>query len=63
MNGAAWVSIIALFGWLVLALSSFRAHRVGAGKTLVMGLAWLSIFFLVAAVFSVIAPEQSPWRP
>ena len=63
MNGTAWVSIIALLGWLVLALSSFRAHRIGAGKTLVMGLAWLSIFFLVAAVFSTVAPEQSPWRP
>lgn len=63
MNSMAWVSIIALVGWLVLALSSFRAHRVGAGKALVMGLAWLSIFFLVAAVFSAVAPEQSPWRP
>lgn len=63
MNGAAWVSIISLLAWLVLAISSFRAHRVGAGKTLVMGLAWISIFFLVAAVFSAVAPEQSPWRP
>ena len=63
MNGTAWVSIIALSGWLVLALSSYRAHQVGAGKTLVMALAWISIFFLVAAVFSAVAPEQSPWRP
>ena len=63
MNGTAWVSIIALVGWLVLAIGSFRAHQVGAGKTLVMGLAWLSIFFLVAAVFSAVSPEQSPWRP
>lgn len=63
MNGTAWVSIVALAGWLVLALSSYRAHRVGAGKTLVMGLAWISIFFLVAAVFSAVAPAPAPWRP
>jgi len=63
VNGTAWVSIVALAGWLVLALSSYRAHRVGAGKTLVMGLAWISIFFLVAAVFSAVAPAPAPWRP
>jgi hypothetical protein len=63
VNGTAWVSIIALVGWLVLAIGSYRAHRIGAGKTLVMALAWLSIFFLVGAVFSAVAPEQSPWRP
>jgi hypothetical protein len=63
VNGTAWVSIIALVGWLVLAIGSYRAHRIGAGKTLVMALAWLSIFFLVGAVLSAVAPEQSPWRP
>jgi len=63
VNAMAWVSIISLVGWLVLALGSYRAHQIGAGKTLVMGLAWISIFFLVAAVFSAVAPEQSPWRP
>jgi hypothetical protein len=63
VNANAWVSIIALTGWLVLALGSFRAHRVGAGKTVVMALAWGAIFFLVAAVFAVVGPEPSPWRP
>jgi hypothetical protein len=58
-----WVSIIALSAWLVMALSSYRAHQVGAGRTLVIALAWISIFFLVAAVFSAVAPEPSPWRP
>lgn len=60
---SAWVSIVALAGWLVLALSSYRAHRVGAKKTVVLILAWVSIFFLLAAVFSAVAPEPSPWRP
>ena len=63
MSEYQWVSIVALSAWLILALSSYRAHQVGAGKTLVMGLAWISIFFLVAAVFSAVAPGPSPWRP
>jgi hypothetical protein len=58
-----WVSIVALTGWLVLALGAFRAHRVGAGKTVVMVLAWLAIFLLLAGVFALIAPEPRPWRP
>lgn len=63
MNGYAWVSVIALTGWLVLALGSYRAHRVGAGKTLVIMLAWGAIFLLVAGLFAAVAPEPSPWRP
>jgi hypothetical protein len=58
-----WVSIIALSGWLILALSSYRAQRVGARKTVVMALAWVSIFFLLAAIFSAVAPPPTPWRP
>ena len=63
MTEYQWVSIIALLAWLALAASSFRAHRIGAGKTVVMVLAWGAIFLLVAAVFGVVAPEPSPWRP
>ena len=54
MNGTAWVSIVALAGWLVLALSSYRAHRVGAGRTLVMGTAWLALFLLATGLFLAI---------
>ncbi len=63
MNGYAWVSIIALVGWLVLALAEFRENRVGARKTVVMVLAWGAIFVLITAIFAVVAPEPSPWRP
>ena len=50
MTGNSWVSLIALSGWLVLALSSYRAHRIGASKTLVMATAWLAIFLLVTGI-------------
>lgn len=49
-----WVSIAALIGWLVLALSSYRAHRVGARKTVMWGLMWGAIFLLVAAISTAI---------
>ena len=54
MTGYGWVSLIALTGWLVLALGSYRAHRIGAGKTFVMASAWLAIFLLVVGIFTVV---------
>ena len=54
MTGYSWVSLIALVGWLVLAVSAFRAERVDLCKALMMALAWVSIFLLVAAVFTVV---------
>jgi hypothetical protein len=56
----AWVSIVALVGWLVLALGSYRAHRIGAKKTVVLALAWISIFLFVAAVFAAVSPGGRP---
>lgn len=50
MTGSGWVSLIALTGWLVLALGSYRAHRVGTGKTLLMVTAWTGIFLLVTGI-------------
>jgi hypothetical protein len=52
-----WVSIVALLAWLVLAVGAFRARQVGARKTVVMAFAWISLFFLVAAVFSAVSLE------
>lgn len=54
MTGLGWVSLIALTGWLVLALSAFRAHRVGAKKALTMALTWGTIFLLVMAIFAAV---------
>lgn len=54
MSGYAWVSVIALTGWLVLAAGSYRAHRIGAKKTVVMAFAWGAIFLLLAAFFAAI---------
>ena len=54
MNEGSWVSLIALGAWLILAVSAFRAHRVGARKMITMGLMWASIFVAVALIFHAI---------
>ena len=54
MSGTAWVSLIALSGWLVLALGSYRAHRIGAGKTVVMAMTWLAIFLLLVGIITMV---------
>ena len=53
MNAYGWVSLIALTGWLILAAGSYRAHRVGAGRTWLMATAWVGLFLLVTGVFVV----------
>ena len=52
MSPGAWVSLIALSGWLILMVGAFRARRVGGKKMLAMALAWGAIFLLVAAFIS-----------
>ncbi|MEE4154042.1 MAG: hypothetical protein V2I27_07765 [Erythrobacter sp.] len=44
MNDTAWVSIIALLGWLVLAASAFASYRLSWGKAAQLALLWLAIF-------------------
>jgi len=51
MNPYGWVSLIALTGWLVLALGSYRAYRVGSRKTLLFATAWVGLFLLVTGIF------------
>lgn len=53
MSEAALVSLVALAGWLILVAGAYRAHRVGARRTIVLVLAWGSIFLAVALVFSI----------
>ncbi len=38
------VAIISVLGWLVLAISGYRSHRVSGRKTLLMAAGWLGIF-------------------
>lgn len=44
MSTYAIVSIIAMLGWLVLAVSAFASFRLSWGKTAQMALTWLAIF-------------------
>ncbi|MGX7895281.1 hypothetical protein [Tsuneonella sp. HG222] len=55
MTTMSWVSIIALTGWLVLALSAYRSHRLSGKTMMVQGFIWASIFLLVAVVFAAVA--------
>jgi hypothetical protein len=52
MTSSDWASLIAVAGALVLAGSALRAHRIGARKVVILALAWLAIFAVVAAVFA-----------
>jgi hypothetical protein len=54
VTGDRWVSLMALAGWLVLTLGAWRAHRVGARRTVILALTWTAIFLLVAALFTAI---------
>ena len=51
---ANWVTIVALFGWLILATAALRARRINARKAVTFGLIWGAIFLAVTAVFSAI---------
>lgn len=48
------VSIVALAGWLILALSAYRSHQISGRKTLLYVLVWTSIFLAVALVFAAV---------
>jgi hypothetical protein len=53
MSGS-WLSVVALLGWLILAGSALRARQLNARKAVTYALAWGSIFFAVATIFTVI---------
>jgi len=40
----SWVSIVALLGWLILAVSAYSGMRLGWRKSLVTALVWATIF-------------------
>jgi hypothetical protein len=45
------LSIVALSGWLILAMSGFRSYRVSGRKTLLYILIWATIFLALGIVF------------
>jgi hypothetical protein len=53
----SWVSLVALAGWLVLALTALRARQLNARKAVVYALMWGAIFLAVAALFGAIEPK------
>lgn len=48
------VSVVALAGWLILALSAYRSHKIPGRKTLTYVLVWASIFVAVTLVFAAV---------
>ena len=54
MNEYGWVSIVAMLGWLVLAVSAVQSYRLGARKIITMTLAWMAIFAAATAVFAAV---------
>ncbi len=59
MSGGAWVSIVALLGWLILAGSALASFRMGWSKMLQLALVWLAIFaglFVVADLLGARLP-------
>ena len=54
MSGASLVSIVALVGWLILALGAYRSHRIDTSKTIRLALIWVCIFAGLALFFSLV---------
>ena len=55
MNEHNIVSIIALVGFLILAVSALAGHRLSWKRGAVMALAWAAIFAIVTLFISVVA--------
>lgn len=54
MNEGQMVSIVALFGWLILAGSALASYRFSWSKALKMGLSWLAIFVGLFLLFDAV---------
>lgn len=66
MSEFEWLRIVYLLAALGLVLGTWRAHRRGGRRTLVMVLAWICIFMIAAGIAAYIdewanpAPVQAP---
>lgn len=49
-----WLSIVALAGWLVLAVSAYRSRNIPVRKTLTMAAAWGALTLVVALAFTAL---------
>lgn len=54
MNEVDTVQIVALVGWLILAVSALAGHRLSWKKGLVMAFAWGAIFLAVFLLFQTV---------
>ena len=54
MSEIPLVAIVALLGWLILALSAYRSYQVDVSKTIRMALIWGCIFTAIAFVFTLV---------
>lgn len=54
MNEYAWVQIVALAGWLILAASAFASYRLNWSRTIRMALIWAGIFVAMGLLFSIL---------
>ncbi|WP_202385396.1 hypothetical protein [Altericroceibacterium endophyticum] len=52
MSSFNWVSIVALVGYLVLALAALRSQHISLGKAARLALIWFGIFLVVAIIFN-----------
>jgi len=48
------VAIVSVLGWLVLAVSGYRSHKVSGRKTLMMAAIWIAIFGGLFLLLSVV---------
>ena len=53
------LSIVALCGWLALALSSYAAYRLNWKKSVIMVLVWAAIFVGATAIITLIQESAS----
>ncbi len=53
MNEYGWVQLIALGGWLILAVSAFASYRLNWSHAVRLALIWAGIFLAVGLLFSM----------
>ncbi|MBV7260025.1 hypothetical protein [Erythrobacter crassostreae] len=54
MSEMAWISLVSLIGWLVIAGSAVASYQLGWSKLVRMVLVWVAIFcgaFVIASFF------------